>query len=345
VAGLPIGPVMRLAQTADLPEGVTLAMDLPARPGHSHLPRAGTVLDEPARAVLLEAGIRRVYVEDELSEEIEVPLPLTDATREAARAAMGRAFAEAHRMPGDLLSCERREELTAAARAIVAEVERLPDAPFALADLAGADAYRIEHSIDATVVGLLVGRRLGLDEDVLFQLGLGLFLQDIGTLALPPSIVHKPGPLAEDERQLMRRHPVRGLDFLRGEDVGELAASVIRHHHERWDGRGYPGGLAGEEISQFARIAAVADLFDAVTSERHHAPAASQRAGVAAVRAEAGDALDPELVEVFCDVVVAHPPGSEIELPDGFKGVVASVTEEGPVVRVPGAEIAIALAV
>jgi HD-GYP domain-containing protein (c-di-GMP phosphodiesterase class II) len=142
----------------------------------------------------------------------------------------------------------------------------------------------------------------------------------------------------------MRRHPLRGLDFLRHDDVGELAESVVRSHHERWDGGGYPSGLAGEEISRFARIAAVADLFDAVTSERHYAPAASQRTGVAAVRAQAGSALDPELVEVFCDVVVAHPPGSEIELPDGCRGVVASVTEEGPVVRLPGAEIAIAVA-
>jgi HD-GYP domain-containing protein (c-di-GMP phosphodiesterase class II) len=336
---------VRLVPSVDFPAGVKLAMDLPARPGHEHLPRAGTVLDEDRRAVLLEAGIRRVYVEDELSEDIDVPLPLSDATREAARAAMGRAFAEAHRMPGDLLSCERREELIAAARAIVAEIERVPDAPYALADLSGADAYRVEHSIDATVVGLLIGRRLGLEGDLLLQLGLGLFLQDIGTLALPPSILHKQGPLAEDERQLMRRHPMRGLDFLRGDELGEPARSVIRSHHERWDGRGYPGGLAGEEIPLFARIAAVADLFDAVTSERHHAPAASQRVGVEAVQAEAGEGLDPELVEVFCDVVVAHPPGSEIELPDGFTGVVASVTEEGPVVRLPGAEIAIAVAV
>jgi HD-GYP domain-containing protein (c-di-GMP phosphodiesterase class II) len=335
---------MRLVPTADFLEGVTLAMDLPARPGHEHLPRAGSALGEDDRAALLAAGITRVYVEDELGEDIEVPLALSDTTREAARAAVGRAFADARRMPGDLLARERFEELTAAARAIVAEVERLPDAPFAFADLSGADAYRVEHSLDATVVGLLMGRRLGLESDLLLQLGLGLFLQDIGMLALPPSILHKPGPLAGDELELMTRHPVRGLDFLRAADLGELAESVVRSHHERWDGGGYPSGLAGEEISRFARIATVADVFDAVTSERHHAPAASQGAGVAAVRAAAGNALDPELVEVFCDVVVAHPPGSEIELPDGCRGVVASVTDEGPVVRVPGADIAIAVA-
>jgi HD-GYP domain-containing protein (c-di-GMP phosphodiesterase class II) len=335
---------VRLVATVDFPEGVTLAMDLPARPGHGHLPRAGTVLGDGDRAALLRAGIRRVYVEDELSEGIEVPLALTDATREAARAAMGRAFADARRMPGDLLARERFEELTAAAGGIVAEVERLPDEPFAFTDLAGADAYRVEHSIDSTVVGLLIGRRLGLDRELLMELGLGLFLQDIGTLALPPSIVHKPGPLDDDELELLRRHPVRGLDFLRGEEIGELAESVIRSHHERWDGCGYPHGLAGDEIPAFARIAAVTDLFDAVTSERHHAPAASQRTGAVAVRGAAGDALDPDLVEVFCEVVVPHPPGSEIELPDGCVGVVASVTAEGPVVRVTGADVAIAVA-
>jgi HD-GYP domain-containing protein (c-di-GMP phosphodiesterase class II) len=335
---------MRIVPTADFPEGVTLAMDLPTRPGHDHLPRAGAVLEEEDRAELLECGIRRIYIEDELSRDIEVPLALSDATREAARAAVGRAVTEARQMPGDLLAYERLEELRAAAAGIVSEIERLPDAPYALADLASADAYRIEHSIDATVVGLLIGRRLGLGSELLQQLGLGLFLQDIGTLALPPSILHKPGPLADDELELMRRHPVRGLDFLRGVEIGELAESVVRSHHERWDGRGYPGGLAGEEISQFARIAALADVFDAVTSERHHAPASSQQAGVAAVREGAGTALDPELVEVFCDVVVPHPPGSEIELPDGCAAVVASVTDEGPVVRVPGVDVAIALA-
>src|SRR5215211_1159616 len=238
--------VMRLVLTAELREGVTLGMDLPLRPGQGHLPRAGDVLDADDRAALLEAGITRVYVEDELSEDIEVPLALSDATREAARVAVGRAFADALSMPGDLLGCERLEELTTAARTIVAEVERLPEAPFAFADLACADAYPVEHSIDATVIGVLIGRRLGLDREALLQLGLGLFMQDIGKLALPPSIVYKPGPLADDERELMRRHPLRGLDFLRTEEIGGLGEAVIRSHHERWDGGGYPRGLAGE---------------------------------------------------------------------------------------------------
>jgi HD-GYP domain-containing protein (c-di-GMP phosphodiesterase class II) len=348
---------MRLVATSAFPEGVALGMDLPARPGQAPLMRAGVTLGERHREALRACGITWVYVEDELGEGIEIPLPLSPATRMEARAALTRTFAEAARMPGNLLSYERLDELTAAAKRIVAEVETLPDAPYAFADLCGPDAYAIEHAIDATVIGLLVGRHLfrtrgrldykgdrryDVPSDLLLQLGLGLFLQDIGKAALPPNIVYKSGPLADDEWELMRRHPELGLAFLRDEGIGLRAKSVVRSHHERWDGEGYPSGLAGEEISQFARVAAVADVFDAITSERHYSPAQPQNAGVSAISEGAGSAFDPEIASVFADVVSPHPPGSEIELPDGRLGVVAAVDENGPVVRVAGDELPLA---
>ena len=283
-------------------------------------------------------------IDARLSEGIDVPIPLSADTRADSRAVISRTFSEAARMPGNLLSYELLEELTGVARRIVAEVERLPDAPYAFADGCGPGAYNVEHSIDATVVGLLVGRRLfpTRGSDLLLQLGLGLFLQDIGKLALPPGIVHKPGPLDEDEWELMKRHPERGLGFLRDEGIGPLAKSVVRSHHERWDGGGYPGGLEGEDISHFARLAALADAFDAVTSERYHARAAPQHVGVETIRAGAGRAFDPELAELFCEVVVPHPPGSQLRLPDGRVGVVSAIGDDGPVVRVAGREIALA---
>ncbi len=253
-----------------------------------------------------------------------------------------------------LLSYELLDELTTVAKRIVTEVEAMAEAPYCFADASGPAAYNVEHSIDATVVGLLVGRHLfrtrgrldiqgerryDVPSNLLVQLGIGLFLQDIGKLALPPSVVHKPGPLDADEWELMQRHPELGLDFLRDEGIGLLAKSVVRSHHERWDGGGYPSGLEGDEISQFAQLAALADVFDAVTSERYHAPASPQHKGVAAIREGAGSSFDPELVEVFCEVVLPHPPGSEIALPGGRIGVVSAVSEEGLIVRVSGAEI------
>jgi hypothetical protein len=219
--------------------------------------------------------------------------PLSNLARRTAMAALERATVDARSMPGNLLPHERLDDLTAAARRIVAEVERLPEAPY---DLTGTG----DGPIDAAVAGLLVGRRLELPDEALLQLGLGLFLMDIGKLALPPAIVHKDGALDHDEQELMRRHPELGLDLLREEDIGGGARAVIRFHHERWDGGGYPAGLAGAATPLLARLAALADAFAATSS---------QAAGVAALRAGAGRAFDPELVEVFEDVAMARTPG------------------------------------
>jgi response regulator RpfG family c-di-GMP phosphodiesterase len=219
--------------------------------------------------------------------------PLSNLAHRMASAALERAALDARSMPGNLLPHERLDDLTAAARRIVAEVERLPEAP---CHLTGTG----ERPVDATIAGLLVGRRLELRGDSLRQLGLGLFLMDIGKLALPPAIADKHGPLDHAELELMRRHPQHGLDLVRGVELGLDACVVIRFHHERWDGAGYPAGLAGAETPLPARIAGLADAFVTATS---------RPAGAAALRAGAGSAFDPELVAVFEDVAKACTPG------------------------------------
>jgi HD-GYP domain-containing protein (c-di-GMP phosphodiesterase class II) len=204
-------------------------------------------------------------------------------------AAIERAALDARTMPGNLLPHERLDDMTAAARRIVAEVERLPEAPY--------DVFTNVHKpIDDTVVGLLVGRSLGLHGDELLQLGVGMFLKDVGELALPPAIVEKPGPLDDAESELMRRHPQRGIELVRDMHIGREARAVIAFHHERWDGLGYPLGLAGEGIPLSARIAAVAEGFVTATE-------------LDTLRAGAGHAFDPELVDVLADVVMARSPG------------------------------------
>jgi len=323
---------MRLVSTCAVPDGSRLGRDLPAPPGGAPLLRAGAVIADSEREFLFHKGVSQVYVEDEIGAGIEIPEPLSEGTRRQARAAVSRAFRDATRMPGTLLPHDCLDELTAAARTIVDEIGAVGDRAFAFPDLAGPEDYNLEHSIDATVVGLLVGRRL-IDSDELVELGTGLFIQDIGKLALPPHLVHKPGPLAPAERELMMQHPLLGLEFLRDDDLGFGPRSVVRSHHERWDGSGYPNGISREQISPLARIAAAADVFDAVTSERWYATAEPQAVGVETIRAGAGTAFDPEVADAFCDVIAPHPAGSEIELADGRRGVVVSVPDDA--VRAP----------
>jgi HD-GYP domain-containing protein (c-di-GMP phosphodiesterase class II) len=125
----------------------------------------------------------------------------------------------------------------------------------------------------------------------------GFLLHDVGKIAIPDQVLQKPGPLAPEERALMQTHAVLGAQLLSGVSALEGAGlAVIRSHHERWDGEGYPDGLAGEEIPLAARIFAVADALDALTSDRPYRPAGSWNAALEVIAAEAGKQFDPAVV-------------------------------------------------
>jgi HD-GYP domain-containing protein (c-di-GMP phosphodiesterase class II) len=137
----------------------------------------------------------------------------------------------------------------------------------------------------------------------------------------------------------MKTHPVAGLELLRSDLISPLVKVVVRSHHERWGGGGYPDNKVEDETHELARIAAVADVYDAVTSERVYAPARPAHAGVRIIREGRGTAFDAEIVDVFSKVVAPFPPGDSIDLSDGRGGVVVRVPEanlDRPVVRVMG---------
>ena len=146
----------------------------------------------------------------------------------------------------------------------------------------------------------------------------------------------------------MRTHPDAGVALLDTRSVSPLVTTVIRDHHERVDGSGYPRGIAGTDIHQFTRIAAVADVYDAITSERPYKAAAPPRAGVDVIVAGSGRAFDPEVVETFRRVVFPHPVGTEIRLLDGRAGVVVHVDPDNPdvpIVRLAGDDEPVEVAV
>ena len=137
----------------------------------------------------------------------------------------------------------------------------------------------------------------------------------------------------------MKAHPDAGVELLRPADMSPLSLSIVRDHHERMDGSGYPEGLHGTQVQEFPRIAAVADVYDAVTSERVYKPAAPPHVGVRVIREGTGSQFCPSIVRHFRAVVMPYPVGHEITLPDGRAAVVASVdiaSPDVPTVRVRG---------
>jgi putative nucleotidyltransferase with HDIG domain len=236
------------------------------------------------------------------------------ATRSVRRRLDPLLFATSAVAAGDLdyrASVESDDEigrLTAsfnAMTAVLAErsalLERLSDDT--LRTLAAAidarDSYTHGHSMRVAAYSNALARAAGFDEAEIGALKRGCLVHDIGKIGIADSILRKPGPLDELECVRMRKHPTIGHRMLRGLDWDNRVLDVVLHHHERWDGRGYPVGLRGKRIPRVARVVAIADALDAMTSSRPYRPAYSFRRACAEIAAQAGSQFDPELVNAF----------------------------------------------
>ncbi len=161
------------------------------------------------------------------------------------------------------------------------------------------DAYTGKHAERVTAYGLEIARRLDLPMAERPEIEFGFLLHDIGKVAIPDAILHKPDALSESERKLMAQHPLIGAEIIRGIEFLTSAAEIVRHHHERWDGHGYPDGLAGEDIPLAARVFSVADVFDALTTDRPYRAASPLPTARAIIAAERGTQFDPAVVDAF----------------------------------------------
>jgi putative nucleotidyltransferase with HDIG domain len=174
------------------------------------------------------------------------------------------------------------------------------------------DAYTGKHAERVAAYGLRVAHAAGVEVDP--QVEFGFLLHDIGKVAVPDAILFKPGPLSEEEMSLVRHHPETGSEILRHIDFLDEAKSVVRHHHERWDGTGYPDGLAGDAIPMSARVFALADTLDALTSDRPYRSAISFAEARRVVVAEAGTQFDRRIVAAYETV----PDDAFVRIRDGL---------------------------
>jgi putative nucleotidyltransferase with HDIG domain len=177
------------------------------------------------------------------------------------------------------------------------------DALIAALDL--RDGGTGDHSQRVTEYALAIGRELGVDTAQLNALRQGALLHDIGKIGVPDGILRKPGRLTPDEQVLMRQHPRLGYQILQGVPFLGGALNIIYYHHERYDGTGYPDGLAGEEIPLGARIFAVVDAYDAMTSHRSYRTPISYEGALMELQHCAGSQFDPGVVEAFHRIVRA----------------------------------------
>jgi HD-GYP domain-containing protein (c-di-GMP phosphodiesterase class II) len=207
---------------------------------------------------------------------------------ESANARLRAAHAQALRYAQDLQQTHRRLE-TCFLHSLLALANALE----------ARDPYTRGHSERVAGWARLLARASGLAGDAAEMVAQAGRLHDLGKIGVPEAVLRKPGPLTEDELRHMRRHPLTGAQILAPLDFFAAGAAIVRHHHERLDGSGYPDGLAAGAIPLGARIVAVADVFDALTSDRPYRAAMSIAEAVRAIEAEAGRTLDADVVARF----------------------------------------------
>ncbi len=206
---------------------------------------------------------------------------------------------------------------------MVDSVFRNRDAMSWLARMKSVDDYLYSHSIAASVWALALGRHMGLDKETLATLGMGAMLIDIGKTRLPTRLLNSTSPPTEEEWRILRGHVKEGVELAKatsGVTPGILA--MIETHHERLDGSGYPGKLAGDDIPLVGRIAGIVDCYDAMISERRYAKARSTFDAMRELTRLGGSWFEAELVELFVQAVGVFPTGTLVELNSGEVGVV-----------------------
>jgi len=175
------------------------------------------------------------------------------------------------------------------------------------------DPYTHGHSKKVAEISVLMGRAMDLSRRSLREIRVGALLHDIGKIGIPLSILHKQGPLTDDEWEVVKQHPEDGHRILEplSRSYPEVQR-IVRHEHERWDGRGYPDQIKGEEIPLGARLVMVADTYDAVCSTRPYRKALSKADALEVMRSGAGSQFDPQLVPVFEQVLPELPEPREV---------------------------------
>ena len=221
---------------------------------------------------------------------------------------------------GSPLQIERIDPLL---KALVDSIIRNPAAGVWLARLKSKSSYAHRHCISCAILCAVMGRQLGFDTESMRRLSLAGLLMDSGKLLLADSLLRKTQSLSPAEQQETQRHTELGLEAVASADLPEEVLQVIRYHHERFDGSGYPDGLSGTQIPLFARIAAIVDCYDAMTSPRYYATPIVHSEAIMKLVGWRKTLFQKELVDTFIQAIGLYPPGSLVELTSGEVAVVS----------------------
>lgn len=258
-------------------------------------------------------GYQGVYIEDEISEGIEIeeviPQELRNRDVEAVKS-------------GDI------DALHNIAKSIVEEIiNKNTEICLEVVDLRTYDDYTYKHSVNVAVISTIIGAYMDFNCESLNELCFAAMLHDLGKIKIDPAIINKPGRLTMEEYRIVQKHPKYSYDILWDNwSVSSRTRQGVLHHHENEDGTGYPGRLAGDEIPLYAKIIHVADVYDALTSKRPYKKPYALSEALEYLMGGSNVLFDSTVVNAFLKAVPVYPKGMQIELTNGEKAIVVKNT-------------------
>lgn len=323
---------MRRIPVKRIKSGMKLARPVFSSDGRFLL-SCGTVLKKSFIEKLQALCVNEVYIEDNISEDILIHEIISEETRLQARVAVKKVM-------NDIAVNEYVDiaPVNDIVNKIVDDLVYNRNILFNLQDIKSIDDYTFSHLVNVCVLSLITGISLGYNQVKLNRLGVGALLHDIGKVKVPEYIINKPDSLNYFELEKAKKHTEYGHEILKkNPEIAYTSRFIALAHHERYDGTGYPLGLKGVDIHEFVRIVSIADVYDAITSDRTYKKRVSRNDALEYLMAMVDRQFDYEIVKVFIRNIPVYPLGSIVLLSTGDKGIVVKAHKNfttRPVVRV-----------
>jgi HD-GYP domain-containing protein (c-di-GMP phosphodiesterase class II) len=315
---------LRRISIHSLSPGMLVARSVYNKNGHALL-KAGTVLTGRFIERLTILGIQSLYIEDGLLPDIEVNDVIQEETRAKAVLLVRNLIGHEEIDPRSVIkrSAIFSRDLMDTVSEIIDQLLENSKTVVNLVDIRSYDEYTFAHSVNVCVLSIMTGISLGYDKKRLNALALGTLMHDVGKILIPQELLNKPAALTTEEFEELKKHCLYGNRLLKSSNIlGALAASVALQHHERYNGQGYPRGLAGKEIHEFSRIAGIADTYDAITVDRVYRKAIPPKDAWELVDRSGGTLFDDEITKIFLSHIAAYPVGTIVRLNNNEVGAV-----------------------
>jgi HD-GYP domain-containing protein (c-di-GMP phosphodiesterase class II) len=316
---------MRLLSIDNVTEMMHLAKNIYSAEGHVLLAE-GASLNSFYIERLKELGISSLYILDNLIGKIEIDELVKVQTRNEITKISKDAMTSIRN--GQTVSGQKIQNVVSN---VMEELLLNRDVIFCLVDVRAMNDYHFSHNVTVCVLSLMTGIAIGYNDIKLKQLGIGAILHDIGKAKISELILNKNGTLTNEEYSEIRKHAQIGYDVLKkNNDINDTAKYVPWQHHERFDGSGYPFGLKGNQIHEFARIVTLADVYDAMSTDRIYRKRFLPHEVIEYIRDKGKAFFDPELAGAFLKNIAPFPIGSMVFLNTGEQAIVIKIPKDFP---------------